>query len=404
MASVNMPVKKDPLDSLLKGLQIAQSAFGIYSDYRKLGQMNAAEEAAEKSNQGYITPSEERELLAKGGELSAEPTDGGRMVKRVGESGDETLYLKFPKKDAALKLPAPKERTYFDTQTKMEMGVQEVFDPNTNRLVQVGAPYVKGPAKAPGEMSEFQKWQMERDKDKLAREDESLRKQLTPAESKVDQWFAKEYSEYVAAGGFADPLRQLDQLDDAADKLTKTDGASGPLVGLLPKAVRDVVSPEGAALQDQVHEVIQRSLRPLLGAQFTEKEGEMLLNRSFNPRQSEAENRVRIQRLATSLRNMANAKLQAIKYYEENGTLRGFKGKIPTADDVQAINADTRKGGGATQSSAPAAAQPPAKSVATQAPSGAGADPKIQQYAEQYGMDYARAEAILRQRGYTPNG
>jgi hypothetical protein len=43
-------------------------------------------------------------------------------------------------------------------------------------------------------------------------------------------------------------------------------------------------------------------------------------------------------------------------------------------------------------------------SQATPKLGGPGVDPKIQQYAEQNGLDYARAESILRQRGYNPNG
>jgi hypothetical protein len=83
-----------------------------------------------------------------------------------------------------------------------------------------------------------------------------------------------------------------------------------------------------------VKEIVQRNLRPILGAQFTEREGAMLMERAFDPKLSEETNIKRIERLGTQVRKMAQAKQEAIDYYEEHGTLAGFKGKIPTIKDI----------------------------------------------------------------------
>lgn len=174
-------------------------------------------------------------------------------------------------------------------------------------------------------------------------EDESAGKpsdvKLTDAQKEVDKQFAKDYNEYVVQGGYSDVEKNIGQLKDAYAKLTgknydtgqevkgkKVSFATGRTVGVLPKEMRDVVAPEGAAIQDQIEEVVQRNLRLILGAQFTQKEGELLLRRSYNPRQSQEENARRVRRLVTQIEKAAKAKSEAGRYYEANGTLKGFSG------------------------------------------------------------------------------
>lgn len=120
----------------------------------------------------------------------------------------------------------------------------------------------------------------------------------------------------------------VSELNDIANSLTKTDSATGPAVGLLPKMVRDIVTPEGAALQDRAERIIQASLRATLGAQFTEKEGARFLERAYNPRLSEAENAARLRMIATELGSIQNNKEAALAYMKEKGTLDGF---VPSA-------------------------------------------------------------------------
>jgi hypothetical protein len=170
---------------------------------------------------------------------------------------------------------------------------------------------------------------------------------LTPAERKVDENFAGDYNEFVVQGGFADVDKQLQQLREVLEYLEdpSTVAASGPIPSLMPKFVRDRVTPRGAAAQEMVEEVVQRNLRLILGAQFTEKEGERLISRAYNPRLSEEENATRVSRLMTQIESAAQAKKAAADYYEANGTLKGFKGRINySADDFL----NERKIGGAT--------------------------------------------------------
>jgi len=158
-------------------------------------------------------------------------------------------------------------------------------------------------------------------------------KTLTPAQIEVDKKFGKDYAEYVAGGGYADVRKSLGQLKDVSKRLNKTDSASGPIIGSIPKFIRDRTNPESSDIQESIEEVVQRNLRLVLGAQFTEKEGQRLIERAYNPALDEKINAKRLDRLMKQIQTAAEAKQRAIDYYEENGTLQGFKGQVYTGAD-----------------------------------------------------------------------
>jgi len=74
-----------------------------------------------------------------------------------------------------------------------------------------------------------------------------------------------------------------------------------------------------------------------LGPQFTEKEGERLIARAYNPRLSEKENVKRVRRLIDQIKSAAKAKGDAADYFEKNGTLAGYKGTIYKGSDVDKL-------------------------------------------------------------------
>jgi hypothetical protein len=129
------------------------------------------------------------------------------------------------------------------------------------------------------------------------------------------------------------------ELRTVAQALAETPNATGPWIGLLPKTVRNIATPEGAALQDRAEKVIQQSLRATLGAQFTEKEGNRFLARAYDPQQSEAENARRLTQMAQELENLQNNKEEALAWMKAKGTLDGFPGltaapKAPVAGGI----------------------------------------------------------------------
>ena len=148
---------------------------------------------------------------------------------------------------------------------------------------------------------------------------------LTPGQKKVDENYATQYFDYMK--GSADTEKQLDQLALALNTLqtTKDGDITGRRVAALDSSGKlAYVDPEAQAVYDQVTEVVQRNLRLVLGAQFTEKEGERLIARAYNPALGQAENARRVKALMTQIKTAHEAQKQMAQYYGTNGTLKGY--------------------------------------------------------------------------------
>jgi len=156
---------------------------------------------------------------------------------------------------------------------------------------------------------------------------------MTKGDVKADEKFSDEYQKWIS-GDFADVRKSIQQLDDVSKQLADPKkNLTGPGVGLTPDVVLERLNPEAVATREAVEEIVQRNLRLVLGAQFTEKEGERLIKRAYNPSLSEAENKKRVDRLLNQIRTAAKAKQAAVEYFAEHGTLKGFAGKIFTMSD-----------------------------------------------------------------------
>lgn len=164
---------------------------------------------------------------------------------------------------------------------------------------------------------------------------------LTKGQEAADREFGKEYAGWKASGGYADIEKQLQQLQRVSTELGKPgNDYTGPAAGLIPGKARAFTNPAAVNAQNLVEEVAQRNLRLVLGAQFTQVEGERLIARAYNPQLSPMENKRRVDALISQIRTAAQAKEEAARYFEENGTLSGWKGKIMTlADFENAIDA-----------------------------------------------------------------
>jgi hypothetical protein len=121
----------------------------------------------------------------------------------------------------------------------------------------------------------------------------------------------------------------VQQLNQIADSLEKTDTATGPVIGLLPKWARDIITPEGASLQDAAERIVQGGLRATLGGQFTQAEGDRFLARAYNPRLSEQQNAQNLRTIAREIAAMQLDKNRALEHFKQNGTLEGF---VPNAN------------------------------------------------------------------------
>lgn len=150
----------------------------------------------------------------------------------------------------------------------------------------------------------------------------------------TDRAFAREYSDYIGAGGYADVQNQIKSLEDARSQLASGGQYTGFFTNLFSG---NIVNPKAKALQQQIESSIQRSLRQTLGAQFTEKEGALFMQRGFDPRLSEKQNIKKLDSMIDQLKIMDIAKREAMNYFEENGTLEGYRGKFYTMKDGKIV-------------------------------------------------------------------
>lgn len=159
----------------------------------------------------------------------------------------------------------------------------------------------------------------------LLRKKQIEQESLTPGQKAADQAFGKDYSEFVAGGGYAGADKSLKQLEDATKRIPDPNFIQRA-AGILPKSVRDVVMPQSAAVEDEVRGAVQEVLRKTLGAQFTEKEGEAVMARAYNPRLPREENVKRVMAEAQKMRSAARQKQTAADLFEQTGSLVGLEG------------------------------------------------------------------------------
>ena len=173
---------------------------------------------------------------------------------------------------------------------------------------------------------------------------------LTPAQKAADMAFGKDYNDFVAGGGIGTIQKNLKQLDDAIAKIETSKKAgsslSGRAIGLADSSgTLSYLFPDAAEVKDLVGGVAQSNLRQVLGGQFAQKEGEALLARAYNPAQPVDDNLRRLKALREQINTAANAKIQSVGFFEDNGTLAGFRpgaygasasaisGTAPSAED-----------------------------------------------------------------------
>jgi len=106
------------------------------------------------------------------------------------------------------------------------------------------------------------------------------------------------------------------------------------VIGSIPDKVKAITHPDAVALKDDIRSIIFQSLRETLGAQFTQKEGERLVDASFNDMLDESINLERMQRLFDTTLKAANAKKEQIAYFKKNGTLKKWEGETFTYESI----------------------------------------------------------------------
>lgn len=155
---------------------------------------------------------------------------------------------------------------------------------------------------------------------------------LSVGQETIDREFAKDIVEFNPA----DVGKGLTQLQEASSRLGGTakdedgkaiepENLTGAMIGLMPDSFNDIFNPKASEVKEAVEEVVQRNLRLVLGAQFTEKEGQRLISRAYNPRLDEKENKKRVDRLIKSIEGAMQQKQDQARYFTEKGTLKGYQ-------------------------------------------------------------------------------
>lgn len=158
---------------------------------------------------------------------------------------------------------------------------------------------------------------------------------LTKGEEKRDETFGTNYEQNAA--DYNRNQVQLAQLEDAMVLMESNPGVSGNIiVENLPNFLKPYANTDGTIARERIYEVVQGSLRQILGAQFTQQEGELIMERAFNPNLPVEENIKRVRALAEMLRANSAMDKAKLDYFDTNGTLKGFKGNYLSANDVNA--------------------------------------------------------------------
>lgn len=163
---------------------------------------------------------------------------------------------------------------------------------------------------------------------------------LTPAQEEIDKIFGKTIADYKLKG----QAQVISNLQNLFEKIGILEGTilnekgqkynvSGPLIGALDDLALSATFPDAAGFRSDIRDIVFQSLREKLGAQFTEKEGERLVNAAFNFYLEEEQNIGRLKRLYKTIEDAANAKNKSMKYYDENGTLKGYDLSMPLSFD-----------------------------------------------------------------------
>jgi hypothetical protein len=157
---------------------------------------------------------------------------------------------------------------------------------------------------------------------------------LSKAQQKVDEEFGKIIADYVLKGA-PQVKSNLKNLDEKIRILEAGElNVSGPVIGTLGDAAMGAFAPDAASFISDIRDIVFQSLREKLGAQFTEREGNRLVNAAFNQYLDEGRNIARLQRLYDTIDKAARSKEAAYQYYKDNDTISGYEIVV---DDFESI-------------------------------------------------------------------
>jgi hypothetical protein len=157
---------------------------------------------------------------------------------------------------------------------------------------------------------------------------------LSAADIAFDKASAEKLSEFYLTE-YPQQLTNISKIDDVID-IMKNQDVTGPVTGGMPFALRVLFNPDSVGIEDDIKSIIYQSLRATLGAQFTQREGENLVQASFNKYLDEEINIKRLERLRTETVNGLETKVSMYNHLKEKGTLKTWEGsKLLSPEEYQ---------------------------------------------------------------------
>lgn len=147
---------------------------------------------------------------------------------------------------------------------------------------------------------------------------------LTVGDKARDTKFAKTYTDFFDAGGAATIEANLDSLKSSLTDLEK--GKTSQYTGLFGDTVQNLVDSESANVRTNITSVLIQGLKDTFGGQLSDGERKAMVESAYVSTANPKDNARRVEALINKIKSAARAKELAGQYFEENGTLKGFKG------------------------------------------------------------------------------
>jgi hypothetical protein len=163
---------------------------------------------------------------------------------------------------------------------------------------------------------------------------------MSPGEIKTDQDAATEINEWKTTGG-PNAIKAMTQVNKALD-LLRNNNITGFRQGIIDKTLPSYLSalynPDGTIAKSAIRETIAQTLRETLGAQFTQQEGENLMERAFDSSLDESENIRRAQLLLDQVNQIAINKQSRAEWWDKHqSSMRGYTGAVGGPDVMQTL-------------------------------------------------------------------
>tara|TARA_Y100000114_G_scaffold40562_1_gene36072 strand:+ start:69 stop:1394 length:1326 start_codon:yes stop_codon:yes gene_type:complete len=176
------------------------------------------------------------------------------------------------------------------------------------------------------------------EQEKQKRLNESGGLNLTAGQKKVDEVFAKDFisnqdkllNDKVNLGKITGIMEEIADPDfDATGSIRQ----KTPLLEDFQKIT--AIGQKRIDLTDRVNNVVQQSLKTILGGQFAKEEADRLIASYYNPALPEEFNQRRLAELRTQLKEKTDYLDARNKYFIEKGTLNGFNLQPPSAEKIR---------------------------------------------------------------------